>query len=288
MRAICKKTVFLAMAVLMCLVGSQAFAQSYTVNQTINIPYGPDPTDFRNWLDIYQPAELTATPVVMFVHGGAWSEGDKADYVALGTTLAGYYGLTTVVINYRLSPDVKHPAHTQDAAKAVAWVMRNIAQYGGDPWNFFLFGHSAGGHISSLLATDDSFLAAEGLSPDVLAGVVSMSGIYNLNALVPVLVGAVRDTFGSLDPRYLSECSPATHVDSTQPPFMISFAEDDIKTLDRQAFNFYNSLVRHGTDAGIQEFKGLDHMGEIQAINPDTPQSRPTMSAVDFIYSHLR
>src|SRR5205823_5671892 len=105
---------------------------------------------------------------VFFVHGGAWRNGDKSGilgvYSALGRFLV-RHGLGAVIINYRLSPAVRHPAHVQDVAKAFAWTHKNIARYGGRPDQIFLCGHSAGGHLVALLATDPTYLKAEGLTP---------------------------------------------------------------------------------------------------------------------------
>ncbi len=268
-------------AVLM--IGS-AKAQDLPVVKYADIPYGPNPNDFRNWLDVYAPADAAAAPVVMFVHGGAWASGDKSDYVELGRTLAGLYGLVTVVINYRLSPDVQHPEHTEDATLAAVWVLDNIADYGGDPTELFLFGHSAGGHMVSLMTTDESFFAALGHSTEEVAGVISMSGVYNLNALVPAFIGTIKDTFGSLDPRYLAEVSPATHVDDWQPPFLIEYAETDLPTFDRQARNFYRNLTRHGSPAELTMLRGYDHVSEMEAMSTRTPRSQPVMELVDFVY----
>ncbi len=263
--------------------GGVAWGQSLPIVKYPDIPYGPSETDFRNWLDVYAPADAQGAPVVLFVHGGAWASGDKSEYVELGRTLAGYYGYVTVVINYRLSPDVVHPAHTEDATLATVWTLENIADYGGDPTELFLFGHSAGGHIVSLMATDESFLEAQGHFTEEIAGVISMSGVYNLNALVPAMIGTVYDTFGSLDPAYLAEVSPATHVDDWQPPFLIEYAEDDLPTFDRQARNFYRNLLRHGSEATLVRFDNLTHVTEIKAVSTKTPDSKPVSVLVDFI-----
>ncbi len=280
--------VILALATLVatCIAGGAAVAQPQTlpVVKYPDIPYGPSPTDFRNWLDVYAPSDAAAAPVVMFVHGGAWASGDKSEYVELGRTLAGYYGIVAVVINYRLSPDVVHPAHTEDATLAAVWTLENIADYGGDPTEVFLFGHSAGGHIVSLMSTDESFFEAQGHSTHEIAGVISMSGLYNLNAVVPALLGTIYDTFGTLNPAYLAEVSPATHVGDWQPPFLIEYAETDLPTFDRQARNFYRNLTRHGSPATLARFDGYTHVSEIEAISTKTPESEPAATLVDFVY----
>ncbi len=91
--------------------------------------------------------------MVLVIHGGAWSVGDKAQYAAVGDWLAGV-GLVAALANHRLSPAVQHPLHGQDVARAVAWLYRRAARLGGDPQRFHLAGHSSGAHLASLVALD--------------------------------------------------------------------------------------------------------------------------------------
>src|SRR5262245_48410044 len=134
----------------------------------------------RHRLDLFLPKGKTDYPVVVLVHGGAWMLGDNRCcglYSSVGEFLAGQ-GVGAVLINYRLSPGVKHPEHVRDVARAVAWTREHIAGYGGRPDQLFLLGHSAGGHLVSLLATDEKYLKAEGLDPAHTRGVIAISGVY--------------------------------------------------------------------------------------------------------------
>ena len=82
------------------------------------------------------------------------------------------------MVNYRLSPAVSHPAHIEDAAASFAWVKRHIAEYGGDPNQIFVVGHSAGAYLLALLATDERYLAAHGLSARDIRGLVPVSAFF--------------------------------------------------------------------------------------------------------------
>jgi arylformamidase len=107
-------------------------------------------------LDVYAPAGAENLPVVLMIHGGGWSIGDKANR-DVSIDKARYFtsqGYVYVSINYRLSPDVQHPAHIEDVASAVSWVLENIATYGGDPARLTLMGHSAGAHLLLVSAPD--------------------------------------------------------------------------------------------------------------------------------------
>src|SRR5215475_15946006 len=117
----------------------------------------------KDRLDIYIPEGKPSIPVVVSIHGGSLTEGDKSEETHVGQTFASA-GIGAVVINYRLTPIVSHPGHIEDAAEAFAWVKHHIAEYGGDPANVFLISHSAGAYLISLLALDPRYLAVHKLS----------------------------------------------------------------------------------------------------------------------------
>jgi arylformamidase len=181
-----------------------------------NIPYATiqnvDPNLLS--LDVYAPNGVKDLPVILMIHGGGWSIGDKAT-PDVGTNKATYFtaqGYVYVSINYRLSPDVQHPAHIQDVAAAVSWVLENIDDYGGDPAQLTLMGHSAGAHLAALVATDERYLAAHGHTLSELSGVVLLDGAgYD----IPL----VLDTW--------TDASPVTHVAPEKgiPPFLILHTE---------------------------------------------------------------
>src|SRR5271166_4009108 len=120
-----------------------------------DIPYGDGP---RRVLDVYAPRSSgTPAPVVVFFYGGNWDSGTKAMYRFVGAALAAR-GVLTVIPDYRLYPQVRFPDFIYDAAAAVAWTRENAAQFGGDPHQLFLMGHSAGAQIATLVALDSTYL----------------------------------------------------------------------------------------------------------------------------------
>jgi acetyl esterase/lipase len=136
---------------------------TYEVQERLDIRYH-DACD-RQVLDVLRPKGLDNRPVVLFVHGGAWMIGDKCLfglYRGFGRFLA-KHGIVAIMINYELSPAAKHPEHIKDVARAFAWTRRHVMDYGGDPDRIFLCGHSAGAHLVSLLATNESYLKDERL-----------------------------------------------------------------------------------------------------------------------------
>ncbi len=138
-----------------------------------DIPYLDD-GDPAHRLDVYSPAPHAApAPVLVHIHGGGWKTGDKTQMRATGRFYAAQ-GIVFVTPDYRLSPEVMHPAHIQDCAAALAWVFAHLDDLGGDKKRVFLSGHSAGAHLATLLASDPAYLRQYGLAPDDLAGVIAV------------------------------------------------------------------------------------------------------------------
>jgi acetyl esterase/lipase len=207
----------------------------------------------RHVLDVYAPKGKKNFPVVLFVHGGSWKSGNKNLYAALGGSLASD-GIGCVICNYRLSPAVQHPAHVEDVAKAFAWTCDNIAKYGGNKEQLFLCGHSAGGHLVSLLATDPQYLKAEKHSPGEVKGVASLSGIYEIATDVKVF----NDPFGT-DQKVCKAASPLTHVVGKHPPFFLAYADNDFPKLDKTAENMCAALKKVESPAELIKCKDRNH-----------------------------
>src|SRR5439155_21189470 len=159
----------------------------------------------KHKLDIYLPKGKTNAPVLFFIHGGAWRSGDRSNYPPLGNRYA-RAGYVTVVPSYRLAPKNPHPAQIEDVAAAFAWTVQHIAEHGGDTNRIYVGGHSAGGHLSALLALDDKYLKAHDLSPKVIRGVLALSGVYNL------AIGDVQSRVFGNDKEVREDASPVYHV----------------------------------------------------------------------------
>jgi len=215
-----------------------------STDPVLNLRYSDEPAARAEALslDVY-PATGADLPVVIFVHGGGWFRGDKSNVDAKP---AGFNarGFVFVSVNYRLIPEVDVTRQMQDVARAVAWVKQNIRQYGGDLSRMFLMGHSAGGHLVSLLGTDESYLRAEGLSLADIRGVVSLDtqayDIYKLMSNLPPAGGEVyREAFGD-DPEFWKAMSPQRHVkaDKNIPPFAVVYTsgKESRATLSKEFF----------------------------------------------------
>jgi arylformamidase len=224
-------------------------------------------------LDVYAPPGGQKHPVMVMIHGGAWRGGDKA-YSACGLDKARFFvtlGYAYVSINYRLSPEIQHPVHVQDVAKALSFVHDHIAGYGGDPERIFVMGHSAGAHLAALVATDESCLAAEGRRLSMLSGVILLDGagydiasLQAMNSVGPVLRRIYQVAFGK-DPAKWKSASPVTHVAPNKgiPPFLIFHAGSRVESgLESRALA--QSLRDAGVAVKVVAVPGKNH-GQINA-----------------------
>ena len=126
-------------------------------------------------LDILAPDTGEKMPVFVYFHGGGLEAGDKVEAEALASYLVPR-GIIVVTANYRMYPEAVFPEYLRDAAEAIAFVKKNIAEYGGDPEKIFTGGTSAGGYISMMLCYDPKYLSPYGIKPTDLSGFVHDAG----------------------------------------------------------------------------------------------------------------
>jgi acetyl esterase/lipase len=178
----------------------------------------------RNKLDLYLPEGRTSVPVIVSLYGGALMGGDKNQQAFVGQRFASA-GIATAVPNYRLSPDVRHPVHVQDAAAAFAWVKRHIGEYGGNADQVFVIGHSAGAYLAALLATDERYVAAHRLSLRDIRGVVPVSAFFWVER-PGVAPDRDKSVWGS-DEKVWIDASPAHHLHARVPPMLVLYTDGD-------------------------------------------------------------
>jgi acetyl esterase/lipase len=261
--------------------GSDAPRQAgpFDVHVVKGISYceGEDADAERHKLDLYLPKGQKNFPVLLFVHGGAWKSGSKDLYGPLGDRFA-KNGIGTVIINYRLSPKVTHPAHIEDVASAFAWIHNNIARHGGDPKNVFVCGHSAGGHLVALLSTNESYLQAKKLAISDIKGVIPMSGVF---VLLPI--GMPKDIFTD-DKDVIKSAAPIQHVTGKHPPFLLIYADKDYFSLEAQAEQMCKKLTECQCEARTLKVADRTHISLITSV-PN--QADPATQAIlGFLASH--
>jgi len=220
-------------------------AETYAVRVVRDVPYLEDAgyAGDKDKLDIYLPEGRRNAPVIVSYYGNQLMGGDKSEEVYIGRRFAAA-GFVTVVVNYRLSPAVSHPAHAQDAAASFAWVKRHIAEYGGNADRVFIVGYSAGAYLAALLSTDPRYLAAHNLSPRDIYGTVPVSAFYWVERR-----GVAPDRDKSVwghDRSMWVDASPAHHLQAGAPRMLILYAERDEEWRREQNIEFATAIKAAG------------------------------------------
>ncbi len=254
-------------------------------------------------LSVYYPEGASQAPVVFYIHGGGWTDGYMEWYDFVAESFTRQRGWVTVVINYRLTsdqvfptaicstrtseapdPSLKaawYPDNLDDCANALQWTIENVTTYGGDPAKIFLFGHSAGAHLATLLAAHGDYADLRSR----IRGLISMSGGYRLTELNPaIFASALEQTFGTAtDEAILDSASPTTYLSGAETlfPMLLLHAADDLPSLSEQAIAFSEKLVRLGYDHELQRLEGYGHVSEMQAF--EFADEEPTQLVIGFI-----
>jgi len=262
----------------------QAIAGDVEIQPDIAYYSGPGASPTYHRLDFYLPAGTIDYPLVVFAHGGGWTSGDRRNHANVGQALAAR-GIGVALVDYRLSDGglyhVTHPGHAEDVARAVAFVRAYLTARHAAAADVFLMGHGAGAHLAALVATHPGLLAAQGLAPADVRGVVGLSGTYTINP-------SGRDhakVFG-LDPAARRDASPRHQASGEDPPFLLLVGASDINGRAAEARTFGEALGRAGVSATIAEVPGRDFDAMAGAVGQ--PGDPTTEWIVWFVQEHRR
>lgn len=237
-------------------------------------------------LDVYRPLRAAHAPVVVFFYGGDWTHGERAWYRFVGRALAAQ-GLVAVIPDYRKFPDVAPDGFMSDAARAVAWTRAHAAEFGGDADDLFVMGHSAGGHIAALLATDPAWLAAAGLVPRDLAGCIGLAGVY-LFLPEDSDDDDMLAVFGDDEPVQES-AMPLGFVRGAEPPMLLLHGLDDDEVDPANSRLLAEALRAHGDEAELRLYPDVDHSALLFALSPSRHARAPVLDdLLAFVRAHPR
>ncbi|MFC5479371.1 alpha/beta hydrolase [Massilia suwonensis] len=251
-----------------------AVSPAGSVQASSAIRYG---SDARNMLDVYRPvAGLENAPVIVFFFGGNWVSGKREDYAFVGRALAAR-GFVVVVPDYRLYPQVRYPDFLLDGAGAVAWTVREIARYGGDPQHIFLMGHSAGAYNAAMLALDPRWLGKEGLDPKLLRGWIGLAGPYDF---LPVTNRTTQPVFNAPDTP--PDSQPVNHVSASAPPaLLIAANKDSVVNPARNTGGMAAKLRAYHVPVRELYVDGVGHATLVASLSNSLKGLAPTLDAVE-------
>ena len=237
----------------------------------LDVPFGPTTAET---LDIY-PAARADAPIHMFIHGGYWHSlsSKEFSFVAEGLVKA---GVTVVINNYALCPDVTITEIVRQNRAAVAWLYRNAATFGGNRSRIHVSGHSAGGHLTAMLLATD-WERDFGLPPDLVKGGTAISGLFDLEPFVHSwLQPKLR-----LTPDEIDRTSPIRHIPDRASPLIVTFGGDESEEFRRQSESFLAAWTAKGLDGRYLDLPGRNRFTVLEDyMDPDSPLCRSILRQV--------
>lgn len=267
--------------VLLFLATALAYCQSPTVAETdtqqeaevlevLDLSYLPAEritADSLQRLNLVVPTHVENAPLLVWIGGGAWSYVDRAREMELAHHFA-KKGVAVASIGHRLSAatwrdesmseGIQHPEHVKDLAAAVKWLHTHAETYGYDGDNLFVGGFSSGAHLAALVYLDEKYLAAEGISRDIIKGLIPISGTYDIADYHRAFAEGSRPELAELHvesvfgptPADWEDASPISYLDALEAPMLIMtdegihgytrIFEDQLLETDFREFEFIN------------------------------------------------
>jgi arylformamidase len=222
-----------------------------------DIAYG---TNRLHRYDVYSPKNAENAPVVVFWHGGGWTNGYR-DYNAFMAKHITAMGCVLVSPSYRLVGEAKLPAAFDDSLDMLGHVFQYIHRYGGDPWRLYLGGHSAGAHLASLVALRPVDRARFGVPQSAVKGCLPISAIMDLYHPAPA-PGSLEERVYSMvlkDPSLDAVMSPICWTAGNSVPFYLSHGEHDSERVQKSNLRIQALLKLQHAPVELRIMAGQDH-----------------------------
>ena len=228
------------------------------------LAYGSTPVEA---LDLY-PAKVPNAPIFIFIHGGRWLHG-KAKGFGFPADLFVNAGVHYIALDFiavdAANGDVRPMA--EQVRRAIAWVYKNAASFGGDAKRFYVGGHSSGGHLCGVALVTD-WQKDFGLPADIVTGGLLMSGIYDLKA--PRL--SARGAYVKFDDEMEQSLSPLRHIDKLRAPITVTYGSYETPEFQRQSRDFAAAVKAAGKPVELVEAPNFNHFEMCESLgNPYGP-----------------
>lgn len=226
-------------------------------------------------LDLYLPGGVQNPPLLVWVHGGAWSFGTKADYPP---EFVGQ-GFAVASVDFRQTTQAPFPANVHDIKAAVRFLRARAGQYGYAAERIAIAGASSGGHLAALVGVTNGDAALEGKEGNDVSqsssvqAIVSYYGASNLGTILaqstasaqklrapPLkqLLGALPDKATAL----AKQASPVNHVERSDPPLLLFHGDQDLQMPVNQSLELQGAYQDAGLDVELYVVHGAAHGGD--------------------------
>ncbi len=213
-------------------------------------------------LNIFAPKKAANLPVLIFYYGGSWKSGKKEMYNFLGNRLA-RRGVVTVIVDYPLNPEFQVPAMEVAVTNAVIWTTENIKEFGGNPDQLFVSGHSAGGHLASLVAVKDSNFEKWGKENPLKGAVlIDPAGLDMYSYLMETGEGEGKKYTNAFttDPMIWKQSSPIFFLEQGQIPMLILEGEETYPSIQAGRGRFMKVVEEKNLDVKLEVYPKKKHI----------------------------
>jgi arylformamidase len=229
------------------------------------LSYGPTPIEA---LDLY-PARTAGAPIFIFIHGGRWLRGAAKNYGFPADLFVNadvnYIALDFIAVD-AAGGDIRPMA--EQVRRAIAWVYKNAASFGGDTKRFYVGGHSSGGHLCGVALVTD-WEKDFGLPADVVTGGLLMSGLYDMKA--PRLSGT-RSAYIKFTDEMEESMSTMRHIDKLRTPIIVTYGSYETPEFQRQSRDFAAAVKAAGKPVELIEAPSFNHFEMCESLgNPYGP-----------------
>jgi dipeptidyl aminopeptidase/acylaminoacyl peptidase len=222
-------------------------------------------------LNIFSPKKAEGkSEVLIFIHGGSWNSGNKEIYNFLGSRFA-RKGVVTVIMDYPLSPEYQVNKMALASAQAVKWIHQNISDYGGDPEKIFVSGHSAGGHLASLIAVRDEYFDTLQYHNPIKGGILIDAAGLDMKWFLEQMnyePGTEYLVTFTDSPEVWKDTSPIYFLDEKDPPLLILMGSKTLPGIKLTTERFMEKYTEIVPEPDFYIQKGKKHKPMIvQFIN---------------------
>jgi arylformamidase len=226
-----------------------------------NIAYGAQAAER---LDIF-PAPRASAPIYVFLHGGYWQSLDKADYSFIAAGMVPN-GVMTVVPNFALAPRDAMDEIVRQNRSVIAWLWHHAREFGGDPNRIYVGGHSAGGHLATMLLATLWPEFGLGLPKDLVKGVCAIGGLFDME---PIRLSYLNETLGMT--KQVSERNdPVLQRYPIAAPLMLVLGDNESEEYYRQVVAMACRWSKLGYPLEMRLEEGRDHFDVVNDLRLPT------------------
>lgn len=245
---------------------SQAVRQKSAI--IADLPYG---NHQREQLDIF-PAGQSDAPVQVFFHGGYWQAMDKSVFHFIAESFVSQ-GITTVLVNYPLMPQVTMTQLVDACRRAMAWLYRHLADYDANPDKIYISGHSAGGHIVAMLITTHWPQLDESLPNQLIKGGCAISGLFNLE---PIRLCYLNDVL-AMDQAMARQNSPVFLSPAGHSPLIVTVGGLESNEYHAQSQELVDAWQKHPLPITHLPVPNANHFSILDHLTDETKLLRQTI-----------